>query len=86
MSQNKVVKPVAFNVAKPDDAKMLEFLKKRNFSGYVKKLIWQDIKSREQKKTHQEAVNAPDEPLTPAQKLKQMKSQLKDISGTKNQE
>lgn len=86
MSQNKVVKPVAFNITKPDDVKMLEFLKRRNFSGYVKKLIWQDIKKQEEKKVQNEPIQKPMEPLTTAQKLEQVKNQLKDINGTKSQE
>jgi hypothetical protein len=46
---NKVIKPVSFNITKPDDAKMLEHLKNLNFSGYVKKLIWRDMRAQESK-------------------------------------
>jgi hypothetical protein len=39
-----VRKPVAFNLADPDQARMLEHAKKRpNFSGYVKRLIQRDM-------------------------------------------
>lgn len=79
---NKVIKPVSFNITKPDDAKMLEHLKRRNFSGYVKKLIWQDIKAQEEKKAEIAPVSKPSEVLTPAQRLEQAKNQ---INGTKNQ-
>ena len=50
MSSNKVIKPVSFNKTKEDDKKMLKHLLKRNFSGYVKKLILEDIKKKEQQK------------------------------------
>jgi hypothetical protein len=83
MSGNKVIKPVSFNITKPDDVKMLEHLKRRNFSGYVKKLIWQDIKRREENKGQIGPVLKPKEELTPAQRLEQAKSKL---TGIKNQE
>jgi hypothetical protein len=43
MSNNKIIKSVSFNVTNEDDKKMLKHLKKRNFSGYVKKLIMKEI-------------------------------------------
>lgn len=88
MSKNKIFKSVSFNITKPDDVTILEYLKRRNFSGYVKKLIWQDIKKQEEKKAHQEPVKKPSEPLTSAQKLEQVKNQLKatkDINESKPQ-
>lgn len=48
MSKNKVVKPVAFNSAKDVDIKILNFIEKQNFSGYVKSLILEDIERRNQ--------------------------------------
>jgi hypothetical protein len=44
---NKVIKPVSFNITKGDDALMLAHVKRKNFSGYVKKLIMADIKNKE---------------------------------------
>ena len=41
---NKVIKPVAFNAVKDKD--MINHLKRRNFSGYVKKLIAADMKTK----------------------------------------
>jgi hypothetical protein len=73
MSQNKVVKPVSFNITKPDDAKMLDHVKRRNFSGYVKKLIWQDINGTEAAKAE---ILKPAEALTTAQRLEQAKAKL----------
>lgn len=60
MSGNKVIKPVSFNKTKEEDRKMLKHLEKRNFSGYVKKLVLADMKNnREVKK--KEAI--PPEPI-----------------------
>lgn len=36
-------KPVAFNLLDPDEWEMYEHVKDRNFSGYVKRLIWNDM-------------------------------------------
>lgn len=87
MSGNKIFKSVSFNILNPDDVKMLEYFKRRNFSGYVKKLILEDINKNEEKKAPKEPSQ--NEILTTAQKLEQMKSQLKankGINGTKNLE
>lgn len=46
MSKNKVVKSVSFNITDQNDQAMLERIKDINFSGYVKKLIEKDMKSR----------------------------------------
>lgn len=50
MSGNKVIKPVSFNKTKEEDRRMLKHLQKRNFSGYVKKLILSEIEKKEQQK------------------------------------
>ena len=50
----KTVKSVSFNDKNEKDKQMLKHISRRNFSGYVKKLIEQDIKTREDKKTHTE--------------------------------
>lgn len=42
---DKFSKPVAFNKSKAIDVAILEYVKKRNFSGYVKKLIIADMKN-----------------------------------------
>jgi hypothetical protein len=49
---NKVIKSVSFNLTVSEDAAMLKHFKRRNFSGYVKKLIWADM----QKGTDKPAV------------------------------
>jgi hypothetical protein len=47
MSGNKIVKSVSFNIMNEKDKVCLERINDLNFSGYVKRLIEQDI--REQK-------------------------------------
>jgi hypothetical protein len=81
MSKNKVIKPVAFNITNQLEAKMLEHVKRRNFSGYVKELILRDIQSRDEKTPQIEPVCKPGEALTPAQRLEQAR---KNISMGKN--
>lgn len=47
MSRNKVVRSVSFNITNDDDKRYLERIEAiGNFSGYVKRLIKKDIKSR----------------------------------------
>jgi hypothetical protein len=46
MSKNKVIKSVGFNITNPDDVEILKAVKRRNFSGYVKKLILADLKKK----------------------------------------
>lgn len=46
MSKNKVIKPVSFNITKEQDNQMLKHVKRKNFSGYVKKLILADMESK----------------------------------------
>lgn len=43
MKGNRFSKPVAFNITNAIDKTILEHVKNRNFSGYVKKLILSDI-------------------------------------------
>lgn len=45
--KNRFSKPVAFNNKNEVDKKILKHVSRRNFSGYVKKLILEDIKARE---------------------------------------
>lgn len=73
---NKVIKSVSFNVTNEDDTKMLKHFSRRNFSGYVKKLIMEDMKLREQEKTQQEPTErVKTQVLTPAEKLALLKAQ-----------
>jgi hypothetical protein len=62
MSKTKFPKSVSFNLKNEDDKKILKHISRRNFSGYVKKLILADINSvlekkettRQQEREHQE--------------------------------
>lgn len=44
MTKNKFPKSVSFNLKNKTDQAILEYVKKRNFSGYVKKLIVADMR------------------------------------------
>lgn len=44
MTKNKFPKSVSFNLKNATDQAILKYVKKRNFSGYVKKLILADMK------------------------------------------
>jgi hypothetical protein len=73
MSKNKVIKSVAFNITVEDDVKILKAVKRRNFSGYVKKLILADINHKEQIKTENKAIQE----STTADKFKELADKLK---------
>jgi hypothetical protein len=49
-NRNKIIKSVAFNTNNEDEAKMVKAIRRRNFSGYVKKLIWADLQTKEEAK------------------------------------
>lgn len=44
MSKNKFPRSVSFNLKNQEDTAILRYVKKRNFSGYVKSLILADMK------------------------------------------
>lgn len=47
---NKFAKSVSFNTKNEEDQKILKHVKKKNFSGYAKKLMLEDIKRKELQK------------------------------------
>jgi hypothetical protein len=53
MNKTKVIKSVGLNTKNEEDKKILKHVSKRNFSGYVKKLILQDIMNKQEKKQQQ---------------------------------
>lgn len=55
----KFSKPVAFNEKNEKDRLMLQHVKRRNFSGYVKKLIWEAMNLAEVEKEHTEQSEQP---------------------------
>lgn len=74
--KNRFSKPVAFNHKNEKDQQILEHVKRRNFSGYVKKLILADIQRGKgnlsvEPDPIQEIKN--DGPKTMAEKLEELK-------------
>ncbi|MFA2606293.1 hypothetical protein ABR763_26480 [Bacillus cereus] len=55
----KFSKPVAFNEKNEKDRLMLQHVKRRNFSGYVKKLIWEAMNLVEVEKEHTKQSEQP---------------------------
>lgn len=53
---NRFSKSIAFNKTNETDQKILEYVKRRNFSGYVKKLILADMKANELRKNSRNNV------------------------------
>lgn len=48
MSKNKDIRSVAFNITKERDIQMLKYIdNKKNFSGYVRELIYADMLRQE---------------------------------------
>ena len=77
-NKNRFSKPVAFNSNREDDQLILNHVKRRNFSGYVKKLILADIQSRNEQKHRDEPKNEVKTEVTnTADRLKQMQEQIK---------
>lgn len=54
---NKRTKSVSFNLGNEDEKLLYKFISRRNFSGYVKKLITADLEKRLKKK-REESQNA----------------------------
>lgn len=74
MEKNRFSKPVAFNRTNTTDQLILKHVARRNFSGYVKKLILADMK--------QKGIELKEEPIsnkveTSSEKLARMKNKLK---------
>ncbi|PEU05239.1 hypothetical protein CN527_02570 [Bacillus cereus] len=68
----KFSKPVAFNEKNEKDRLMLQHVKRRNFSGYVKKLIWEAISLEKVEKEHvkeSEQLNTENAEIKEAKKL-----------------
>lgn len=66
----KTIKPISFNDKRSDEAEMLKHIKRRNFSGYVKKLIWEDMQRK----------GALSSNLTPAEESTPLLEETKPIS------
>lgn len=55
----KFSKPVAFNEKNEKDRLILKHVKRRNFSGYVKKLLWDAMSLEKVDKEHMEQSEKP---------------------------
>ncbi|MGR5983415.1 hypothetical protein ACT7CN_21710 [Bacillus cereus] len=55
----KFSKPVAFNEKNEKDRLILKHVKRRNFSGYVKKLLWEAMSLAEVEKEHTKQSEQP---------------------------
>ncbi|MGH0951339.1 hypothetical protein [Bacillus mycoides] len=90
MERSKFSKPVAFNKKNEKDRIMLQHVKRKNFSGYVKKLIWNDISDKHKKMPCEEDRKQVPSPiqqdeqnvtekkkLSAAERIEQIKAQTK---------
>ncbi|MEX3625812.1 hypothetical protein [Viridibacillus arvi] len=75
MKNNRFSKPVAFNSSKATDQQILNYVKKRNFSGYVKNLILADMSA------NSKIVSNP--PKSPS-KFDQLKAELNRLTDNVN--
>jgi hypothetical protein len=87
--KNRFSKPVAFNTKNEADKAILNHVKRRNFSGYVKKLIAADMKVRGVVKAEDEDVEVLkiDEPKreeTAAEKMARLQEMLKQKKPSDN--
>lgn len=73
---NKVIKSVSFNQTVADDKAMLKHFSRKNFSGYVKKLIMMDMKARgvETEIVELAVIEKPTIP-SPREQIEQLKKQ-----------
>lgn len=86
---NRFSKPVAFNKTKEDDAKILKFTGKKNFSGFAKKamLFYMDHLEKQKGKVHNEpkkVVKKEPVKLSVADRLKQAQPKVFTPGGVNN--
>lgn len=76
MTKSKFPKSVSFNLKNKTDQAILEYVKKRNFSGYVKKLIVADMRNNNVE------ITSPSEEKP--SKFEQLKRQLESAKNVNN--
>lgn len=59
IGKNKHIKSISFNKKNENDNKILKHVARRNFSGYVKKLILADMEAKKQRKEIKQPTPAP---------------------------
>ncbi|MGI0534930.1 hypothetical protein KFD70_21810 [Bacillus pfraonensis] len=69
----KFSKPVAFNEKNEKDRLMLQHVKRRNFSGYVKKLIWEAMNLKQEETAHTKESEQPEVIVKEIPKEKEVK-------------
>lgn len=77
MSKNKFPRSVSFNTNNAVDQAILDFVKRRNFSGYVKQLILADMRAKGIEIPSKVRKNTTPIPQ-PESRLEQLKRQLSD--------
>ena len=77
MTKNKFPRSVSFNTNNAVDQAILDFVKRRNFSGYVKQLILADMKAKGIEIPSKVRKKATTTPQTES-RLEQLKRQLAD--------
>lgn len=83
MTKNKFPRSVSFNTNNAVDKAILEFMKRRNFSGYVKKLIVADMRAKGiEIPSNTRKVEAPTAPIET--KLERLKRQLESAKNVNN--
>lgn len=74
MSKNKFPKSVSFNKNNADDKSILNHVKRRNFSGYVKKLILADMAQNGAEKLLDDEISLEKETATA--KIERLRAEL----------
>lgn len=77
MTKNKFPRSVSFNTNNAVDQAILDFVKRRNFSGYVKQLILADMKTKGIEIPSKVRKNTATTPQ-PESRIEQLKRQLAD--------
>ena len=73
MTKNKFPRSVSFNLKNEEDVAILEYVKRRNFSGYVKGLILADMKNNNVRLNKSETQK-------PLSKLEQLRQNIDNYS------
>lgn len=79
MTKSKFPKSVSFNLKNKTDQAILEYVKKRNFSGYVKKLIVADMRNN-----NVEITSTAEESLSKFEQLKRQLESAKNVNNNAN--
>lgn len=81
----KTIKTTSFNDRNPNEAAMLKHVKRKNYSGYVKRLIWEDMQRKDAQPDQEvdecapemESAPMPEKEMSAAERLERLKSKPK---------